>query len=265
MHDTPQAAGSHRARRPSSRWRWALPGLFSVLLVLTGPAAAQGADAACVKCHPEIGAGKVVHAALKDGCVKCHSALDGSVKPHKNRGDVKGGLAAKGSALCYGCHEREAFAKKKRHAALGRCTDCHDAHASKHDKLLTEDASTLCFGCHERKDFEARFKHEPAAEGNCLACHDAHASDEPPLLGASATRLCLDCHKKVPKSPHAVAGFGGRGHPIGGEKPGLADPARPERPFYCGSCHDPHKGQSARLMRYDVQAAMDYCQRCHPR
>lgn len=226
-------------------------------------AAAQSADAACVKCHKDIGAEKVVHAAMKDGCVKCHSTLDGSVKPHKNSGEVKGGLAAKGSALCYSCHDRAAFAKKKRHAALGRCTDCHDAHSSKHDKLLTEDASTLCFGCHERKDFEAKFKHEPAAEGNCLACHDAHASDDPPLLTASATKVCLDCHKKVPKTPHAAAGFSSRGHPTGGEKPGLADPARPDHPFYCGSCHDPHKSDTARLIRYEDRPPLGFCQNCH--
>ena len=240
-------------------------GLVLALASASGPAIAQAIDAACVKCHKELTTNKVVHEPMKDGCVKCHSTLDASVTPHKNTGAFAKGLAAERSALCYSCHDkaRAAHEKKVRHRTLRNCAKCHDAHSSKYAQLLTEDPSTLCFSCHERGDFDAKVKHEPAADGSCTSCHEAHASDEPNLLSEPATKVCLDCHKKVLKRPHAITGFASKGHPIGGEKPGLMDPARPDQPFYCGSCHDPHKSDNARLIRFDQRSPMGFCQKCH--
>lgn len=233
-------------------------------LLAGGTALAQGKDAACLKCHSALTKETVVHAALQLGCAKCHNALDASSVPHKSTGKFPQGLAAKGAELCYECHEKEPFAKKTRHAALaGGCTGCHDAHSSKHEKLLTEDPATLCFICHERKDFEAKVKHAPVAEGMCAACHEVHASDHASLLARPHTEVCLACHARVKKTPHATAGFSGAGHPVGGEKANLLDPARPGQPFYCGSCHDPHKSDQPRLSRFDQRAPTGFCQKCH--
>lgn len=228
------------------------------------PAAVSAADAACIKCHQDTGKADNVHAAMKDGCVSCHKALDASVTPHKTTNKVKGGVAAKGAEHCYACHDKTAYAKKSRHAALRSCIDCHDPHASPQEKLLTEAPEKLCFKCHEQADFEAKFVHDPVKEGACTGCHDAHASDHPVLLVKAKAQVCLTCHSKVRKSPHVVTSFTGAGHPIGGEKPGLMNPAKPKEPFYCGSCHEPHMSQHARLSRFNPNdAKVGYCQHCH--
>lgn len=239
---------------------------LTVLGALTAPAGAQSAaDAACIKCHKDTGRSEVVHAPMKDGCVKCHSALDASVTPHRSTNKIKGGVSAKGADHCYACHDKAAYAKKTRHAAIRReCTGCHDPHASKQEALLTEAPDKLCFKCHERDDFNAQFVHEPIKEGSCSACHNSHASDETVLLSRERTKLCLTCHKDVRKKPHAVSGFSQAGHPIGGEKPGVMNPANPKEPFYCGSCHDPHKSKHATLSRFDPNdTKVGYCQQCH--
>lgn len=235
------------------------------LVALLAPRPAPAADAACIKCHKDTGKAETVHAPMKDGCVKCHSALDGSVTPHKTANKVKGGVNAKGAEHCYACHDKAAYAKKSRHAALRNCVDCHDPHASAQEKLLTEAPEALCFRCHERSDFDARFVHDPVKEGACTGCHDAHAADHPVLLTKDKTKVCLTCHAKVRKTPHAVTGFTGSGHPIGGEKAGVMNPADPKEPFYCGSCHEPHMSKHARLNRFDPSdRKVGYCQRCHP-
>jgi predicted CXXCH cytochrome family protein len=234
-------------------------------LALVHPTGAQSAaDAACIKCHKETGKSKVVHDAMKEGCVKCHAALDGSTKPHRTTNKIKAGLSAKGDAYCYTCHDKAAYAKKSRHRALRTCTDCHDPHASPHEKLLVDEPEKLCLRCHELKEFEGKFMHDPVKEGACTSCHDPHASDHPTLLVKEHTRVCMSCHAKVRKTPHAVSGFSSAGHPIGGEKAGLMDPLKPDQPFYCGSCHQPHASNVAKLIRLDPNDPKgDFCQQCH--
>jgi len=241
-------------------------GVLAMLLALgIGAAHAQSpADMACIKCHKDTGRDKVVHDAMKEGCVKCHAALDASTTPHRTTNKIKAGLPAKGDAYCYSCHDKAAYAKKSRHRALRTCTDCHDAHASRHEKLLVEESEKLCFKCHEAKDFPGKHVHDPVKEGGCTSCHDAHASEQPTLLVKEHTRVCLSCHAKVRKAPHMVSGFAATGHPIGGEKPGLANPLKPDEPYYCGSCHQPHASNFPKLMRTDLNdPKAGFCQQCH--
>jgi len=76
--------------------------------------------------------------------------------------------------------------------------------------------------------------------------------------------ICLECHSDIKDQPHLVAGFSRRGHPLGDEK-GIAiaaDPLRPGKQFYCGSCHHPHKADFRKLNRLDPDATT-FCQRCH--
>lgn len=227
-------------------------------------ALAQGKDTACLNCHADLGKNAVVHAPLQLGCSGCHDALDASSVPHKVTGPLPKGLSAQGAELCYACHDKSDFEKKERHAALtAGCTGCHDAHSSRHERLLTAAPAALCFTCHERKDFEGKVSHAPAAEGMCTGCHVAHASDQAGLLSKAPTDGCLVCHARVKQTPHATAGFARAGHPIGDEKPGLQDPARQGQTFGCVSCHEPHRADQARLLRFDQRSPNGFCQKCH--
>lgn len=237
--------------------------LAAAFIVFCTPALALPEDAACQPCHKETAASPQAAASAPFGCSKCHAAADTETVPHKNLGFFKGASIKKASKTCLVCHDKPAYTELK-HGGLGSaCTGCHNAHAPKHGQLVVTDAATLCFTCHERKEFEAKHVHEPVAQGTCSDCHALHATEHPNLMAEPLTKVCMDCHGKVKKKPHATIDVNGKGHPIGGEKPGLMNPARPKEPFYCGSCHDPHMSNHARLMRFDLRSPMAFCQECH--
>lgn len=175
---------------------------------------------------------------------------------------------------CLQCHQ--ALSQKKTvHPALSAgCKVCHSAldaavfpHkvTGKIEKGLSAEPPELCHNCHDRKAFEGKITHAPAAGGMCVFCHDPHASDQAILVKKQPAAVCLECHADIKKRPHVIASFGGRGHPLGDEKEGklVGDPSRSGKPFYCGSCHETHRSEFARLMRFDSRAPAGYCQRCH--
>jgi predicted CXXCH cytochrome family protein len=228
------------------------------VFALCGPAAAAPEDAACVRCHKDYEA----FASAPFGCAKCHPPADTATVPHKNLGFFNGKIATV-SRSCLSCHDKPEYAKI-RHRQLGlACTACHNAHAAKHGQLATEDSKTLCFSCHEKSDFEAKVVHRPVARARCTDCHAVHATEHAKLLTEPPTAGCLECHEGVKDKPHATINAAGKGHPLGGEKPGLKDPARPDQPFYCGSCHDPHMSPHPNLMRFDLRSPTGFCQQCH--
>lgn len=238
--------------------------LFAVLtLAAAGSGApAFSAEVDCLTCHKQLTQEKNVHAAVQMGCPTCHTAIDASTVPHKKTGKTAKGLSVDQPDLCYGCHDKALFAKKNVHAAVGMgCTGCHNPHSSKNPKLLTAEVPGLCFTCHDKAAFSRKYVHAPVAGGMCLSCHNPHSSDAMALLTKAPEQVCLDCHAAVPKKPHAVAGFTSRGHPVGSSY--KKDPKRPDKPFYCGSCHDPHSADSPQLFRYGAKSSMGLCTQCH--
>jgi predicted CXXCH cytochrome family protein len=173
---------------------------------------------------------------------------------------------------CLQCH-RALIEKKNVHPAVQMgCAACHadlDAGVLPHKvkgklaKGLSAEPPELCQGCHDRKLFEGKFTHAPAAAGLCTTCHDPHASVHPKLGRKAGAALCLDCHSEIANKPHVLAGFAGRGHPLGDKASAAQDPLRPGRSFYCGSCHEPHRADYARLTRFDAKSAAGFCQNCH--
>jgi predicted CXXCH cytochrome family protein len=66
--------------------------------------------------------------------------------------------------------------------------------------------------------------------------------------------ICWGCHdEKALKNAHPVAR-----HPTSKEE--KPDPRRPDKPFNCASCHEPHAGKNAKLMRDDIFVL---CAECH--
>jgi len=255
--------------------------LLSLLLALPLFASAQEID--CLKCHAKLKKEKVVHAALDMGCPSCHSAIDARKVPHKKTSSIDKGLSAAQPELCYGCHDKALFTKKTVHAAVGMgCTSCHNPHSSKNAKLLISEVPDLCLSCHDKAAFNKKTVHAPVAGGMCLSCHSPHSTDEMSLLLKKPLATCLECHPDVPNKPHAVAGISSKRHPLGMPKPEkkkakqtkdqtatpkppeeVKDPARPDKPFYCGSCHDPHSSTGPKLFKFNAQSAMGLCKNCH--
>lgn len=230
------------------------------------PVKAPPQDAKCMECHDDIFEEPVIHAALEKGCTSCHGNLDASKRPHKVTGRVAKGLTSAESELCLTCHEKPKFKNKSTHAALDKgCSGCHDPHSSKHKKLLKSPTPDLCYTCHDKKGYSGKGVHDAVKSGNCRSCHDSHASENAGLLKKPPAEVCLECHDDIKEAPHLVAGFSRNGHPLGDEKRAkpVEDPLRPGKPFYCGSCHQPHKSDFPKLQRLDPKQSMGICQKCH--
>jgi len=213
----------------------------------------------CLTCHEDLLKNlPVVHEAVKLGCETCHSAIDAGEIPHKKTNNSPKGLAEEQPDLCYGCHDKTKFMNRKSiHLAIGMgCTECHNPHASKNPKLLISQVPDACFKCHARGAFSKKNTHPPSAKGKCLTCHDPHASDNISLLIKEPAKLCLDCHASAAKKKHTSAG-----HLV--EKADTQDPKRPMKPFYCGSCHNPHTSDSRKLFRYKADSETELCAYCH--
>lgn len=153
-------------------------------------------EGSCVtsSCHDGITAKANVHipAAAGDECAICHEMTE--------EGKHRFALAAKGSELCFTCHDEDEFAGKTTHGPVGEglCTKCHNPHASDHDGFLRAATPDLCFSCHNRTLKDAKGQrlpspkrtfqdqamklHPPFKEGECLACHLPHVSDNRRLL-----------------------------------------------------------------------------------
>lgn len=231
------------------------------------PVKAPPQDAKCMECHDDIFEEPVVHVALEKGCTSCHGNLDASKRPHKSTGRVAMGLTSPESELCLTCHEKPKFKNISTHEPLEKkgCSGCHESHSSKHKKLLKSPTPDLCYTCHDKKGYSGKGVHDAVKSGNCRSCHDSHASVNAGLLKKPPAELCLECHDEIKEAPHVVAGFSRNGHPLGDEKRAkpVEDPLRPGKPFYCGSCHLPHKGDFPKLQRLDPKLAMGSCQKCH--
>lgn len=236
--------------------------IFLFLSILSPGLPAYSKDVNCLQCHKKLILKKGNHQAVTMGCPSCHASLDATSVPHKSTGAAAKGLTSDQPELCYACHDSSVFSKKNVHAAVGMgCTGCHNPHSSDNQKLLASLPPDLCFNCHDKSEFGRKNVHPPVAGGMCLSCHGPHSSDSPALLSQAPVALCLSCHPDVESKPHVIKGFSNKGHPLGNKD--KADPKRPGKKFYCGSCHNPHSSDFMKLFRYGAKAKMGLCINCH--
>lgn len=150
------------------------------------------------------------------------------------------------SKLCLNCHKGAKSIISKRYVhkpvARGRCTACHNPHASKNQKLIATELSELCFMCHsEDKLLPGSVVHTPVKEGKCLACHDAHSTDKRGLVKDTGAKACYSCHPKKD---------------IAGKKN-----VHPEvKKGNCSVCHASHSSERPGLL---VKSSKALCMGCH--
>jgi predicted CXXCH cytochrome family protein len=229
---------------------------YGILLFLfLSPSPVLSAEVNCRTCHEKLVREKVVHPAVEMGCETCHSGIDARAVPHKKTNKLPRGLSSEQPQLCYGCHDAALFTKKTVHPAIAMgCTSCHNPHSSPKANLLVSGPPGLCFTCHDKAGFTNKMNnHGPVYAGKCLTCHTPHSSDEIALLLMPPPDLCLQCHGTIKHGHHKVL--------VSGKA--MEDPTRPGRPFYCGSCHNPHGSNGMLMFRFDAQSETELCKNCH--
>jgi predicted CXXCH cytochrome family protein len=148
------------------------------------------------------------------------------------------------------------------------CTSCHNPHSADSAKLLVSSQPDLCYSCHDKGMFTKKDVHAALGMG-CTSCHNPHSTDEISLLVKKPVLGCLECHGDVMTKPHVDTGISSAGHPLGQtvkkwwRKRELRNPAQSDRPFYCGSCHDPHSTDTPMLFRFNAQSPKELCANCH--
>ena len=166
---------------------------------------------------------------------------------------------------CFKCHEKLKQGKSVHQALTMGCTTCHtgiNASTVPHKKTnklpkgLSSAPPALCYGCHDKVEFTKKNIHPPIASGGCTTCHAPHSSDEIALLSSKPLDLCAQCHPDTPHGQHISSRQTG-------SSDGPQDPARPGKPFYCGSCHNPHSTDSPLLFRFNAQSVSKLCLNCH--
>jgi predicted CXXCH cytochrome family protein len=107
-------------------------------------------------------------------------------------------------ALCKQCHREivEAAQDETGHYPAGEsCLNCHEAHASEQDHILTAGAGELCASCHDVEDADLVRAHLGAelTGPECTGCHTPHGGENPSLLAANLHAPLLDgcdtCHE----------------------------------------------------------------------
>jgi predicted CXXCH cytochrome family protein len=149
--------------------------------------------------------------------------------------------------LCWMCHgnigPQRSMAFTHNPFMKGRCTTCHDPHASDFGPLLTQSEQDLCVTCHPIGPQLNRAQvHPPVASRYCTTCHHPHASEYRGILVSNQRDLCFTCHPTVaPLSLKAVQ----------------------HEPFLdnCTGCHEPHGSNYLPLLRKDQPPL---CYDCHP-
>jgi predicted CXXCH cytochrome family protein len=277
--------------------------LLLILFLLAGGGAGLSADAqeasaencTSTNCHAGIGKGKVVHPAVRGGCLSCHQTGTDPQKRTKHHGSVVVSLVQRGAELCSMCHEPKGK-KKVVHAPItgGDCTSCHDPHQSPNKGMLRSAVPALCFQCHADSIANQAHMHPPVAAGECSSCHDNHESDYPGRLVQEGNALCFMCHpdkeemlksKKVVHYPVSASCVSCH-NPHGSAHPAMLSAAVPElcatchpnvvmqnrrtvtkhAPMNdrksCRNCHEPHAANQPKLL---VTAQMALCLACHNR
>jgi predicted CXXCH cytochrome family protein len=149
--------------------------------------------------------------------------------------------------LCWMCHgnigPQRAMDYTHNPFMKGRCTSCHDPHASDFGPLLTQSERDLCVTCHPiGLQLNRAQTHPPVANRYCTTCHHPHASNYRGILVSNQRDLCFTCHPTVaPLSLKAVQ-----------HKPFIDD---------CTGCHEPHGSNYVPLLR---QEQPPLCYKCHP-
>jgi predicted CXXCH cytochrome family protein len=61
----------------------------------------------------------------------------------------------------------------------GKCTACHNPHASQASHLLKAEGDEACYQCHNKEDYQKKVVHKASPTKGCMACHYAALRKRP--------------------------------------------------------------------------------------
>ena len=168
------------------------------------------------------------------------------------------------SSDCQACHDKAfspAFAKTTHGKSNQSCATCHpnvDEHFKAQSagedgpvpslkNVKAADLNQTCLACHEKNN-QVSFDGSKHARRNvsCTSCHSVHnpKSVTGQLKTKTDAETCFSCHKteraKAQRTSH---------HPVREGKMG------------CTSCHNPHEGNRAKMLK--AESVNDLCYQCH--
>jgi predicted CXXCH cytochrome family protein len=157
------------------------------------------ADMSCVSCHQ-------IHPDAKPmwepGAVEKGQASNPRKPLFTAQVEPKTMLKADQATLCGQCHGAQVaeFRLNSHHPIPeGRmqCSDCHDTHPSKNEKVNRAADRNKCVTCHTEFQGPFVFEHDPVAGhtgSGCAECHKPHGSHNPKMLNSFSRGLCAQCH-----------------------------------------------------------------------
>ncbi len=168
------------------------------------------------------------------------------------------------AADCQACHDtavNPAFQKTSHAKLADSCASCHPnvaAHVKAQTSgekgpipslkgLKANDINSICLSCHE-KGRQANYRMSMHSRLNvpCTQCHSVHAPKS--VKGQLKTRTdpetCFTCHKK-----ERAMSLRTSHHPVR------------EGKLSCASCHNPHDGNSPKMLNAD--SVNELCYQCH--
>ncbi len=155
----------------------------------------------CFSCHKDtrIEANRQSHHPIIEGKVSCNDC-------HNPHGTMTKGMlrGESNNQLCYTCHAEKRGPFVWQHPPVEEnCATCHQAHGSRHNKLVTEKVPNLCENCHDWAYHPGTAYDNTYGFGgsgsnssrnklvgrSCLNCHSAiHGSNAPGSAGKTFTR-----------------------------------------------------------------------------
>jgi DmsE family decaheme c-type cytochrome len=165
---------------------------------------------------------------------------------------------------CESCHDKAlspAFAKSAHAKQDQSCANCHNG-VAEHAKAMADgkdgplpsvkkvkaaDLNATCQSCHEKGKQESYMSGMHSRRNvACSSCHSVHSpkSAKAMLKTKNDTETCYSCHKtqrsQMNKTSH---------HPVREGKMG------------CVSCHNPHDGNSPKMIK--AETVSELCYQCH--
>ncbi|MHB0968500.1 MAG: cytochrome c3 family protein [Thermoanaerobaculia bacterium] len=229
------------------------------------PSLVDPATTKCITCHADRLAGPVVHPPANDDCMTCHEFSKDGKK-------TRVALASPQSELCTMCHGDLADAAAGKLTAshfpvTDACTNCHNPHSSKQQKLLIGAVPPLCLTCHDGASIDPKHG-RTVSRSDCRGCHLPHGSANAKLLKAAAQhppfadKNCQTCHKRggVGRADKGSARVCYACHAGKEDKFAKGVVHTIVRQGRCEGCHDPHLSDKPKFL---LRSQPELCLTCH--